>query len=591
MSSKSLQRPGMSALWSELVALFDDVTFNASEDSSVEAAQRRTYEQLDRLNAWAGTGSELLRDRNRLFTALEFVAIVNPSLFHVAQVHYGVCLASVRELGQPSARLDALVGELDRLDSVGVILITELGTGNSHLATETRAVHDLETDEFILSTPSDAARKFMPNVALQGVAKTGMVFAQLWSGDRYCGVFPFIVPIRSREQITPGIRIKPLPGNSAMGMDYAVVSFDGVRVPRTNWLGETATLSRDGAFHDPLADHDRRLIRSLGVSRNASTSAAVGAAAVARACTWTALKYASQRTTMGRLGAGRRVLDFHNQRGLLFGALAQTVAITLLANQLVIGAEPSGVRVAATSLMSSPWSAVNRVAALVKAVAVGDAQQAIQRCRSASGAQGSLAANRFREFEDLVITYASAGGDNHLILLDLGREMAGEVSRLTACTVLPVELNSVESLLQLAQFAEHRQYERASRGLPEAMSRGDEPLAIWNPRSLATIDLARAHGQRLAIEGLLKAAQAAADDAEALRALATIHALNSFGALLPYELTDPTLSTALETVAQHLDQILDGFGLSPEIVRAPMAGHDYRSSWTTQTPATGSRAD
>ena len=58
--------------------------------------------------------------------------------------------------------MEAYIEELDSLQSIGTFLVTELGYGNNVVALQTRADYDPVTQDIVLSTPSEAARKFMP---------------------------------------------------------------------------------------------------------------------------------------------------------------------------------------------------------------------------------------------------------------------------------------------------------------------------------------------------------------------------------------------------------------------------------------------
>ncbi|WP_244123701.1 hypothetical protein [Burkholderia gladioli] len=205
----------------ELANLLNHPAFAPDRDEpDRHAMQARIYEQLRLLNQYSGGGAALLADRRRLIDTLAFAATVSPPLFNVAQAHYGVCLFTLKTLGKPSAALDRIIAQVDRLDSVASILITEVGVACSHLSVATRAEYDPATDSFVLVTPEDGACKMMANVALDGVAKTGVVFARLWCGGQGYGLFPFAVPIRDRTRVFDGIRVKALPGDSSMGLDY-----------------------------------------------------------------------------------------------------------------------------------------------------------------------------------------------------------------------------------------------------------------------------------------------------------------------------------------------------------------------------------
>jgi acyl-CoA oxidase len=532
------------------------------------------------LNQWAGGGSALLENRQRLFDSLAFAATVSPPLFNIAQAHYCVCLATIKTLGRPSTELDHVIADIDALSSVAAILITEVGVACSHMAVATRVDYDPASDDFVLATPDESACKIMSNVALDGVAKTGVVFAQLWINETNQGLFPFVVPIRDRERVFDGVNIRPLTGMSSMGLDYSVVSFSRVRVPRTHWLQDTATINAEGQFHDPLGGADKRLIRSLGRAANASTATAAGVSAVARACVWTNLRYAQQRKTGARLGADRNVLQFRNQQSLLISALAETFVISHLARRLVDGEVGDSM---GASIATVPWAAVNRIGALTKAITVAGAADVIRNCRRASGAHGCVGANRFGNYEDLTDAYSSAGGDNQLILIEIGRALASSPSKIPIDTVPPESLDTPDALCQLAQYEERRQHERASHGLSNAEVGAEAFFSTWNPRLPALLDLARAHGRRIALESFLDN-EAVGQDREAIMALSTIYAIEHFGSCLTYETRDSALACAIDIAMHHLDRLLDAFELSTELISAPMAQDDYVRAYVRDLP-------
>jgi acyl-CoA oxidase len=314
----------------------------------------------------------------------------------------------------------------------------------------------------------------------------------------------------------------------------------------------------------------------LGAVANASTATAVGAAAAARACIWTALRYARQRKTMGPLGAGRPILDFRNQQTLLFGALAEAYVISNLARQLVDG--PAAATMT-SSIATAPWAAINRFGAMTKAIAVTGAGEVIRNCRRASGAHGCLGANGFGQYEDLVVAYASAGGDNQLILIEIGRELASKANPTNESTQSPHNLEDIQSLRQLAAFEERRQFDRAAAGLTASDLSNPNLFPVWNSRLPAVIDLAKTHGSRVALERFLDPGQPAGEDREIVEALATIYAVNNFGGGLTYELRDHALARSFDVVMKHLDRALDAFDLSAALVPAPMAQDDYVAAY------------
>lgn len=564
----------------ELSALLDAPCFDlTSHGSDHQSLQRCVYEQLRIVNRWAGGGSALIADRKRLFGTLSFAATVSPALFHVAQAHYGVCLSTIKTLGAPSAELDHIVAGLDSMESVAAILITEVGVGCSHFSIETRAVFDPATKEFVIDTPNAGACKLTANVALDGSAKTGVVYAQLWSGDKCHGLFPFVVPLRNNRAVHQGIRIKPLDGDSALRMDYAMISFDGVRVPLANWLRDSASIDDQGVVTDPLGGSDQRLFRSLCAIGNAFTAGTVAAAAVARACVWTAVRYARQRKTAARMGTGRSLIEFRNQQHQLFTALAEAIVISNLAREIVDG-DLAGTT--ASTVSTIPWAAISKMPSLAKVAAIAGAADVVRNCRRACGMHGALGANRFRGYEDLAIAYGSAGGDNQLILIELGRELASSDERSRTGEEAPAALAGPESLRQLARWEERRQYNRARAGLATLPLEAHADLfSTWNARLPALIDLGLTHARRVALEWLL-AQQPAGQQGEIVFALATIYALTHFGASRPYDECDRMLAQAYDVIAQHLDALLASFELSPDMIDAPMAQDDYVDAYVSQ---------
>lgn len=562
----------------ELSALLDEPCFAlTARETDRPSWQRRVYEQLRAVNRWAGSGRALIGDRGRLFGTLSFAATVSPALFNVAQAHYGVCLRTIEALRAPSAELDRIVGEIDSLGSVAAIIFTEVGVGCSHFAVETRADFDARTGDFVLTTPHPAASKFMANVGLDGVARTGVVYAQLWSNGQCHGLYPFVVPLRSETDVHPGIHIHTLEGDSVLKLDYALVRFDGVRVPQTCWLRDDATIDASGHVNDPLGGGEKRMLRSLTAGGNAFAAGTVGAAAAARACVWTALRYAAQRRTAARMGRGRVLLDFRNQQQHLFTALAEAYVVSALAQAIVDGRDSAG---KASAVATVPWTAIDQMASLGKAVAVAGALEVVQACRRASGAHGALGANRFREYEDLVIAYGSAGGDNQLILIEVGRTLAAGPA--VPDVAMPAVLDGTVALCQLAQWEVRRQYERASADLAQATQASDDLYAVWNERLPAVIDLARAHGRRIALECLLGTEAAlAGSEVAVLHAVGTIYAVTHFGGGLAYATRDRVLADAFAIVADNLEPMLAAFNLSPEMIDAPMAQDDYVAAYVS----------
>ena len=85
---------------------------------------------------------------------------------------------------------------------IGCYAQTELGHGSNVQGIQTTATLDLQTDEWVIHTPSITATKFWAGDL--GLNSThAFVFAKMMIGDNSYGVQPFIVPIRSTETHLP----------------------------------------------------------------------------------------------------------------------------------------------------------------------------------------------------------------------------------------------------------------------------------------------------------------------------------------------------------------------------------------------------
>ena len=372
----------------ELDELLLEPSFAAAPVASNRERNLRTYARLRAVGRREGGSVALVADTERLNTVQEWMAVVDPSLFHAALVHFAVCTWAIRALGRPEEHLAELTGELDRQDAAGSILITEIGRSNSHIAVATEARFDPRSRTFTLHTPDDGAAKIMANVAEPGVPKIAIVFAELVVGERRCGVFPFAMRIQTADGPAQGVRVAALSDVPAVPLDYALVRFEGARVPFDSWLRDSASLDDDGRFEDPLSGPGQRLLRSLAFGAHAALGASVGLAAAARASVTIALRHARQRVTSGTLAPGLEVLGYSTQQWALYGALADAYAITFLVEDAKACFGRGAPARAGGSTFGS-WAAVHRELTLTKAAAAACLGRVTAACRVERGRAGT----------------------------------------------------------------------------------------------------------------------------------------------------------------------------------------------------------
>ncbi|MEV0471849.1 acyl-CoA dehydrogenase [Streptomyces prunicolor] len=586
-----------------LDGLLDTPPFKRSAPPCGPERHARTYDRLRALGEWVGGANALQHDPARLLAVLEWSATVDPPLFLAGTVQYAVCVAAMTELGRPGPYLDPLMDEVDRHETFGSIMITEVGRGNSHLATRTEARFDPATREFTLRTPDPTAAKFMSHVAGTGRAHMAIVYARLLLAGQERGVFPFAVRVRDADRITDGIHITELPETTSVPLNYALVTFDNTRVPYDGWLRDDASIGPDGEFSDPLGDPDRRLVRSLSVSSNASTGAAAALTAAARATVTIGIRHSQHRLTMGRLGTDLPVLNYRTQQDALYGVLAEVYACSFLVVR--IKAQYVRQRSAPVDLSEAqrpvwaPWASVSREQALTKVAATRILQQTAGVCRERAGAQGLLTVNRLLEYEGLAQVYQAAAGDNLLIRLDAGKQLVEDLAHTVPVPVPATvgELVSPGGALALALLRERgllTELRSRVEGVPVEEKTAFE---TWNPLLPDLVTLADAHQQRLLLQAFAEAVAEAdsisistdtdrAPHLPALRALHALYALKSLEQTLSWHLENGSLTAsdavrvhrerdrALDAVHPHLAVLLDGCAPPDARSRAPMAEQD-----------------
>ena len=548
--------------------LFSGQNFAVRRDLGREETTRLAYAQMRSINDEFGPGSDLLAEPRRLFALFSWAGLADPTLTFVILVHYCLALATIIDQGTHSAR----VAELDDLTSYGSFLITEPNRGGSHVATRTQARYDAEHDEFILHTPSPVAAK-LASAGLPDLPKLGVVCARLEVAGRDRGVFAFTVPLRNERGLLPGIQFDALPGMPLPATDSGLVTFDRVRVPRRDWLPGGASIDADGTFHDGGADADARLLRTMSGGSYCWPAQSVALAAAARGCVTIALRYASQRTTMGRRTPRLPAIAHRNQYRPLLGALAEAYAITFLANESAMGAPGKSTDTLGSA--ATPWTSVNSSSALTKALAADGLERVAERCRHSSGVLGLMTANRILDYQMLGHAFHAAGGDGQLILLDTARALAAGPGPQPPGSIEDGNLLDLDFLQALAEAREHRAYQQAAEVAEKT----------WNEQYDAFLQLARAHGAAKILAAGRRAVTETTDPqaASLLADLCTLHALETTqaasGWLLANKLLTPSqaleipdaMNVLCEHLLPHIPTLIDAFDIPETLLGDPLA--------------------
>src|SRR5690606_15212000 len=190
------------------------------------------------------------------------------------------------------------------------------------------ATFDEETDEWVIHTPFAAAwKEYLGNAALHGRAAT--VFAQLIVKGVNYGVHCIYVPIRDANgELLPGVSSYDdgLKGG-LNGIDNGRLSFDHVRVPRTNLLNKYGDVDENGVYTSPIDSPGRRFFTMLGTLVQGRVSLDGAASWGSALGLYIAITYATQRRQCdGADGQEVVLLGYGKHQRRLLPRLASTYA-------------------------------------------------------------------------------------------------------------------------------------------------------------------------------------------------------------------------------------------------------------------------
>jgi acyl-CoA oxidase len=502
----------------DIVTLLAGPLLDPAGPDGDQAGLAAPYLGVRRLHDGLGGAGPLLDDHHKLRAVLELSAVRDPRLFHAMFLHHCMTVGPALDHGADAADVAALTS----VQWIGAPLMNEAGHGNSSFAIRTEARYDPAAGQFILNTPAPEAAKYPASVGLDGIPRLGLVSARLLAGGTDHGTALFLVPLRDENGPCPGVTIEPRRPAPMLAMDFAAVRFGQVRVPRRRWLSDGASIAADGSCHDPLWPGSRTR-RSLSIARFAWGAVSAALAAVARASVALALGYA-RRPTFDRLAGELPAIGHLNQQRLLVTAAAAALAATAVARRATGPAwriPPGGGQGA------GPSGRVLRELALAKVTADVLADQAVARCRSASGTRGFFAEGRLMDYQGLTLAFGFAGGDNRLLLLDGAWAMA---TGQDYCP--PGDGGARDPWSRLLRARERLLHAELTAGLTAADAA--IPFESWNDRTELAQRLAEAHAARVTAEIAFEdwTGPAVGDDAHPL--LADLYQLYCLEQALPH---------------------------------------------------------
>ncbi|HTN55090.1 MAG TPA: acyl-CoA dehydrogenase [Microbacterium sp.] len=550
----------------------------------------------------------------------EELVTADPSLQIKAGVQWGLFGSAVLQLGTETHHDKWLPGIMD-LSIPGAFAMTEIGHGSDVAAAATTATFDPETDEFVINTPFRAATKeYLGNAALHGVAAT--VFAQLITDGVNHGVHCFYVPLRGEDgKDLPGITREDdgLKGG-LNGIDNGRLSFDHVRIPRTNLLNKYGDVAADGTYSSPIDSPGRRFFTMLGTLVQGRVSLDGAASWASALGLHIAITYATQRRQFeGADGQEVVLLDYGKHQRRLLPRLATTYAHIFAHDEFL--QKFDGVFSGRTDTPDDRED-LETLAAALKPLSTWHALDTLQEAREACGGAGYMFENRLVGLRADLDVYATFEGDNNVLLQLVGKRLLTDFARqftgkdaaalakyavgqtagkvfhgagLRALGQTVADLGSTARSVELG-LREDQQHEllteRVQQMVADIAGRlrpagKDKVLGekLFNENQAELIEAARAHGELLLWEAFTDAAGRVEDSQTrtVLTWLRDLYGLTVIEKHLAWHLINGRLSTQrAAAVSSYIDRLcarlrphaldlVGAFGYEPEHVRAPIA--------------------
>jgi len=566
-------------------------------------------------------------DLGGFIAGFETLAFGDLSLMVKAGVQFGLFAGAILHLGTSRHHeeylTDALEGRL-----LGCFAMTETGHGSNVQALGTTATYDPATEEFVVHTPTAAARKdYIGNAARHGRMAT--VFAQLVVGGERHGVHCLLVPIRTTDgQPMPGVTLTDCgPKLGLNGVDNGRIVFDQVRVPRTALLDRYAQVDAEGTYSSEIENPDRRFFTMLGTLVQGRVSVGGAAINASKVALTIAIRYADRRRQFGAPGSADEalLLDYRMHQRRLLPLLARTYALHFAQAELVdefvriFGGED------VVDKFEHDQRALEAQAAGTKALGTWHATETIQMCREACGGAGYLAENRLSTLKADTDVFTTFEGDNTVLLqlvakglLTNYRESFGKLDPLGMARFIAgqaveiaVEKTALRTLIErlrdavpnrndaadpdaglrddayhsgLLRFREEHMLAAVARRLKRGIDDGVEPFEVFNRCQDHVIAAGRAHVERVVLEAFATAVKAAPEGiaSDRLKDLYDLHALATIEAERAWYLEHGRLSTARSkaiislvnelcaTVRPYAGELVDAFGVPGAAVDVPM---------------------
>lgn len=471
-----------------------------AEELSIDDFRERVKDVVVEMAATGQTGMGFPEeyggggDIGASIAAFETLAYGDLSVLVKVGVQFGLFGGAILQLGTKHHH-DLYLSDLITGKLMGCFAMTETGHGSNVQALGTVARYDVDTQEFVITTTTESARKdYIGNAAKH--AEVAVVFAQLEVGGRSEGVHAFVVPIREGGTPCRGVRIEDDGRKMGLnGVDNGRIWFDEVRVPRTALLNRFADVTPEGVYESAIDNPNRRFFTMLGTlvqGRVCVGGAGINASKVALAI---ATKYAVRRRQFEATSDEQEelLLDYGMHQRRLLPLIARTYALHFA--QEVVALQLHDVFSGHTDDEHTRRELESRAAG-TKALGTWHATRTIQECREACGGAGYLSINRFAALKADTDVFTTFEGDNHVLLQLVAKglltDYASEFQDLDQLGMVRFVTNlAVETVIERTSV--HKMFERVRDLLPGGDSWDQEAGVLDSDYHLAMLRFREEH--------------------------------------------------------------------------------------------------
>jgi acyl-CoA oxidase len=555
--------------------------------------------------------------------AFETLAFGDLSLLIKFGVQFGLWGGAVHQLGTEPHH-QRYLRAIAALELPGCFAMTETAHGSNVQQLQTTATYDPDTQEFVIETPVEQARKeFIGNAACHG--RMAAVFAQLIVDGESHGVHALVVPLRDgKGNVCPGVRIEDCGEKMGLnGVDNGLIWFDRVRVPRDALLNRHGEVTPDGRYTSPIENANKRFFTMLGTLVQGRVCVAGASVSAAKSALTIAVRYGLRRRQFGPEGEEEvAILQYRTHQRRLMPLLAKTYALHFAQNELIGKFHHV---FSAEEVSDRERRELESLAAGIKALSSWHATETIQTCRECCGGAGYMAINRFAALKADTDVFTTFEGDNTVLMMLTAkglltdykdhfgeldpREMvtfvAGQVvetivERLFARKIAQVIADAVpggdddEDLLQredqldLFRWREGHITASVAQRFKRGLDEGYDPFEVFRAVQDHAVAAAQAHLDTVVLEAFVAAIDGCEDETlrSVLNRLCDLYALQNVEADKGFfqehgRLASPRckaitreVNRLCNEVRSRAGELVDAFGIPDPVLAAPIGLRD-----------------